>query len=156
MSNNRNTNQGNKLRTYRIFKNDYHLEPYISTLKFSKTRSYLAKFRLSSHKLPIETGRYNKTPINERVCPCNNTKNEVGDEKHLLLSCSFNKELRTKLFHEISTFHTHFTEINNDDKFIFLMKTTDTNILIKICLYIENSMNQFTKHSKHEVNYQNF
>ena len=45
----------------------------------------MIKFRLGSHKLKIETGRWNRTPRAERLCT---TCCELGDEFHILYNCS--------------------------------------------------------------------
>ena len=44
----------------------------------------MIKFRLGSHKLRIETGRWSRIPRNERTC---STCNELADEFHLLYEC---------------------------------------------------------------------
>ena len=46
--------------------------------------SEIIKFRLGSHYLPIETGRWNRTPRHERLC---NFCGEFGDEKHVIYNC---------------------------------------------------------------------
>ena len=47
--------------------------------------SEIIKFRLGSHYLPIETGRWNRTPRPERLCTfCG----ELGDERHIIYNCS--------------------------------------------------------------------
>ena len=44
----------------------------------------IIKFRLGSHKLPIETGRWKGLDRSDRICPqCN----VLGDEEHYLYSC---------------------------------------------------------------------
>ena len=48
---------GNKLRTYRLFKQDYKVEPYISCIRPKLQRSAFAKFRCGVAPLRIETGR---------------------------------------------------------------------------------------------------
>ena len=50
-------NDWNKLRTYRIFKTNIKQEKYTQTLN-QKQRQILCKFRISSHDLEIEKGRY--------------------------------------------------------------------------------------------------
>ena len=45
----------------------------------------MVKFRVGCHNLPIETGRWNRTPRNERLC---GTCGVIGDEHHVLNSCS--------------------------------------------------------------------
>ena len=47
-----------KLRTFKMFKNNYKMENYIS-LKVDKHLIFnLAKFRISNHQFEIETGWY--------------------------------------------------------------------------------------------------
>ena len=45
----------------------------------------MIKFRLGSHRLPIETGRWSRIPRNERVCT---NCGVLGDEDHALYHCS--------------------------------------------------------------------
>ena len=47
--------------SYRIFKTDFALEPYLLTLSYNN-RITLCKFRVSDHKLPIEMGRHLNIP----------------------------------------------------------------------------------------------
>ena len=53
------TNQG-KLRTYALFKNVFQKEKYLSVIKDTDIRKCFMSFRISSHKLEIERGRYKK------------------------------------------------------------------------------------------------
>ena len=50
--------EGSKLRMYAIFKNNIRFEKYLSEIKTPKIRIQISKFRLSTHKLMIETGRH--------------------------------------------------------------------------------------------------
>jgi hypothetical protein len=52
---------GNKLRTYRLFKDQFVFEPYLNWGTYNQ-RNILTKFRISSHKLEIEKGRYMNIP----------------------------------------------------------------------------------------------
>ena len=59
-----------KLRTYKLFKLTSGMEPYlISNPRLSYIHA-IARFRISSHTLEIETGRHRrpKVPIEERTC----------------------------------------------------------------------------------------
>ena len=48
--------------------------------------SSLLKFRLSNHRLPVETGRWENTPLEDRKCIlCR--KYDIGDEFHYLFVC---------------------------------------------------------------------
>ena len=50
-----------KLRTYYTFKPFFKKEPYLSEIKSREERICLTQFRLSSHQLEIERGRYKKS-----------------------------------------------------------------------------------------------
>ena len=64
------THGGNKLRTYRTFKNTYSTEPYVRIITHKKIRSAYAKFRCEVAPINIELCRYGLTriPVEERVC----------------------------------------------------------------------------------------
>ena len=58
----KNQPNGNKLRTYRIFKKCYESETYLFVNELSKSEiSTFAKLRISSHDLHMEKGRHRKT-----------------------------------------------------------------------------------------------
>ncbi len=53
----------------------------------------IMRFRLGSHMLPVETGRFDNTPRLERVCTfCDS--GAVGDEQHLLMECAATAAVR--------------------------------------------------------------
>ena len=92
-------NQGNKMRTYRLFKttDNYKCEDYLHQVTNTRHRIALTKLRLSNHKLAIETGRYSrpfKKPA-ERTCPI--CKIEMEDEYHFLNICPAYQEKRSSL-----------------------------------------------------------
>jgi hypothetical protein len=92
-----------KLRTYKTFKTDFRLEPYLSSPYNPHYNLALLRFRISSHNLCIETGRYTrpKTPEEDRLCIyCN--KNEVENEIHFLINCPNYTQERIQLLEEIS------------------------------------------------------
>ena len=67
----RNNNMSNKLRTYKLFKDQFQLEHYLKCQLPNKHRAALTKLRVSCHKLAIETGRYHKPaplPVDHRLC----------------------------------------------------------------------------------------
>ncbi len=57
----------NKLQTYRKNKRSILTEPYVIAPLSKCQRSALAKFRCGVAPLRIETGRYTKTPEEERL-----------------------------------------------------------------------------------------
>ena len=53
----------------------------------------IIRFRCGSHCLPIETGRWSRTPREHRLCP---SCRVVGDEHHFLFDCSdFHRDFQT-------------------------------------------------------------
>ena len=57
--------------------------PYLELNKDTITNDII-RFRLGSHFLPIETGRWCRKPRNERIC---GTCKIVGDEEHYVYHC---------------------------------------------------------------------
>ena len=76
---------GNKLRTYRLFKTTFELEPYLYLTKIIKHRVTVT--RISCHSLEIERGRYHKpTSIPARPCSCKDCEC-VEDGLHFVCVC---------------------------------------------------------------------
>ena len=70
---------------YRIFKTNLDFEKYLVNLN-QRDRIALCKFRCGTNKLPITTGRYQRTEIHNRICTiCKNS--QIGDEFHYLFEC---------------------------------------------------------------------
>ena len=68
--------------TYRIFKHNIKFEPYLKLLPESLSFPIL-KFRLSNHKLPVETGRWENIILDDRkylLCQ----SESIGNEFHYL------------------------------------------------------------------------
>ena len=105
-------NNSNRFETYSRFKHTFQVETYLNILLDKKFRISLSKFRLSSHNLAIERGRYENIPRNERKCIfCN--LNVIESEYHLLLVCPFYIELRRKYF---KPYFCHWPTLNKFDK----------------------------------------
>ena len=76
-----------KGKNYYLFKQDLNFENYLINLS-TKHYGSLLKFRLSNHRLPVETGHWENTPLDEwkcNLCP----KNDIGDEFHYLFTCDY-------------------------------------------------------------------
>ena len=60
------------------------------------TRVTFSQFRLSSHCLRVETGRWSRTPRESRHCTCVTNLNQmpIQDEEHVVSDCSLSKQLR--------------------------------------------------------------
>ncbi len=75
--------------------------------------------------LRIETGRYERLPVEQRVCEVCDS-DYVEDEMHFLISCNAFTEERTQLVTHVSQFVANFNKLSLKDKFIVLM--SDPNI----------------------------
>ena len=128
-----------KLRTYKLFKREFRLEPYLISPKNIHYSLALLKFRISSHNLHIETGRYsrpNKTPVNERFCHYCSSQ-AVEDEPHFLLDCSLYDIERKHLFDTVEQrVVSTFSSFPYEDKFIFLMSSVEPIVVDAMSKYI--------------------
>ena len=77
-------------RMYRLLKSSFDFEPYLMKLPATVTK-FMIKLRTRNHRLPIEKGRWNKIPLEERTCHLCNS--DLGDEYHYILVC---KEFSTE------------------------------------------------------------
>ena len=76
-----------KLRNYKLFKNNYEVEPYVLCFLNREKRSLVAQLRSGILPLQVEVGRWQGIPVEERICPgCN--LNQVEDECHFLFKCN--------------------------------------------------------------------
>jgi hypothetical protein len=122
----RNGQNGNKLRTYRLYKHDVKSAPYVLQNISRFERRTMALFRSGALPLAYETGRYSRqsVPVNERLSVyCN--WGRVENEKHFLMECNLYDDLRYNLFFEISKFVDNFHTLDIDTKFVKLMTCLD-------------------------------
>ena len=129
-----------KLRTYKLFKLSYCLEPYLNSTLSRKTFTNLARFRLSSHNLKIETGRHEKpkVPPENRICTkCNS--NEIEDEMHCLLSCNSNNSARNILFSRICPKIVNFSNLSKKSQFVVILSNKDPEIMHALGEFLNES-----------------
>ena len=79
-----------------MYKNYLSLETekYLS-ISNHRYRNAMCKFRVSAHSLEIETGRYFRIALQERICKCC-TSNSIESEYHFWLVCPLYTDLRRK------------------------------------------------------------
>ena len=85
--------------TYRQLNPDLSVDVcYLNSENVSEfNRIAYSQFRLSGHKLAIETGRWNRRgrgrlPVEERLCPCGSVQTEI----HVLESCPLTNNIRNR------------------------------------------------------------
>ena len=76
---------------YKLIKNTFAFENYLVTLPF-KLRKALVQIRTRNNRLPIETGRWQQIPRDERICFL--CKANIGDEFHFILECKELNDVR--------------------------------------------------------------
>ena len=126
---------GNKLRTYRKYKETLNIEPYVKMTMSRDHRRILAKFRCCNIPLAVETGRYtkSKTPHAERLCKlCDSAA--VGDEFHFFIDCDFHSDIRYELFHYATNAYNEFTSLTSERKLIHLMQTSSIQLKLDYML----------------------
>ena len=104
-------------------------EQYLDSITERKYKIALCRFRLSSHKLEIERGRYFNIPREERKCKLCHT-NFVENEYHFLLVCPLYRELRKNYF---KSYYCKWPTLNKFDQ---LMSSTSKNELRNLSKYI--------------------
>jgi hypothetical protein len=125
-----------KLISYRKFKTTNCFEPYLDLVVNKKTRSSLAKFRISAHRLNIELGRYQKVKRDKRICgSCD--LNVIEDEIHFLSTCPKYTGYREVLFAEANKYCVNFRYLNDEAKFIWLMSAENKNIIQAVGTYLK-------------------
>ena len=111
---------GNKLRTYRLFKNNLSLEPYLS-MKNYEQRILLSKLRINNHNLEIERGRHWGLQAKERICKlC---------LKDFLLKCEALLNVWTPFIDLINNNNYNFKHLDIREQFIWLMSNEDNFII---------------------------
>ena len=123
-----------KLRTYAIFKKEQGYEQYLTDIKNVSIRNSVTKFRLSNHKLMIESGRHRGEGACERFCPF--CPGSLEDESHFLFSCPTYRVQRLSFLAPITGSVHNFRVLPNHQKMELVMSCMDQNI----CNYISTSM----------------
>ena len=108
---------GNKLKTYRTFKNEFITKTYLGIIVHKKYRSAYAKFRCGVAPLKIEIGRYgvNRVPAEEQLC---DVCNSVEDKFHVLMKCLLYRDARGIRINSISDVSDVFADLPQKRKSI--------------------------------------
>ena len=82
---------------YHSIKKNYSPSACIDSTRKNPLTRTLVRFRISCHNLRVETGRYDKIVLVERICPlCTGSK--IENEIHLLLDCEkYSSKIETKI-----------------------------------------------------------
>lgn len=125
-----------KLRTYLLFKDKFETSSYLIGMKNRVNRSLYAKFRLGILQLEVESGRFNQTPLEERICKLCNL-NAIENELHFLCTCPQYAELRQGLYNYVSMVCPEFNVFSTIEKFKFLL--SNDNFTKNVITYLSNA-----------------
>lgn len=114
-------------KIYRLFKEKFEQSKYLKILPNSYCKTFI-RFRTRNTKIPVEVGRWNGTPFDERICTF--CSKDVGDEYHYILSCTHFKETRPNFI------KPSYLARPNTQKFKNLMNSENANELRKLCQFI--------------------
>ena len=137
----RNNENGNKLRLYRIHKSRLEPEPYVTQFIHRNQRKIVARLRSGSLPIAVETGRYSrpKIPLENRICTlC--SQNFIEDEIHFLIDCEQYSDLRYDLFTSILEIHADFESLPSLVKYCLLM--SEETIQCKLARTVLNMYNR--------------
>ena len=91
----------------------------------------ISKLRLSSHCLSVETGRYKRIPLENRLCPLCSV--DIEDEFHFILICPHYQNLRVTLLKR------YYYVRPSVYKFIQLLSTQNVKELCNLGKFIKNA-----------------
>ena len=135
----KNLNSQSKLRTYRLFKNEYKSDNYVHMNLSKSIRSKLAKLRSGTLPLRIETGRFERIDVDERVCKfCDVIPPCVETEYHFMFECARYINLRVVFLNHVLRFYPNFVNLEVSQKWDIVMN--DKTIIAKTGHYICNAM----------------
>ena len=118
----------NKLRTYRLFKENLICENYLNEINIISYRKALTKLRGGLLDLRANTGRYENINYNDRICKmCNDS---IEDEYHFLLECNIYDDIRSNFIPAF--YYTH----PSHNKFKLLMNKKNIATLLNIARYV--------------------
>ena len=121
--------------TYRIFKHNIMLEPYLKLLPESLSFPIL-NFRLSNHKLHVETGRWESIILDDRKCLLRQSES-IGNEFQYLFECSFFETSRQKYL------PAYYIIRLNTYKLDLLLNSTHYTLLKNLSIFIKIVLKSF-------------
>ena len=121
-------------------KKTHQFEPYLNINNFQHRRA-ITKIRTSSHKLEIETGRWDNTNRNDRICK-NCKIDEIEDEIHFLFECRMHVTERNDLFKILKTdFNLDLSNFpTNEEKINQIFSSDDLAMLNAFGKFIQHGL----------------
>lgn len=130
---------GNKLRTYRKFKNDFKMEQFLHTDIDKFALSNFIRIRISNCNLNIEKGRHFNIPVEQRICEL--CHDGIEDEFHFLMQCKELQSQRVELIKNIVDIVPSFSDLSREEQFLFMLTSNDLDICKVLITGINNMYN---------------
>ena len=140
-----------RLHLYRHLKKDFKIEPYLKHIRKFKYRKAMTAFRIGSHKLEIETGRYvRRANIHnlhnhdvhikreDRFCTLCYEESRIkviGDEKHAIVHCPSFYHQRLKLLTQFESICPNFNNLKDSER-VFYMLTCENECVVKVSKFL--------------------
>ena len=99
--------------------------------------STVTKIKISNSKLSIEIGTYNRTPLQDRICPL--CEDGIEDEFHFLIKCKSLELTINEFFTKLENIVPSFSSMSDEEKFNFILKSNDFDIC-SVCAIGINDM----------------
>lgn len=123
------TDNSSRGKYYSNFKTEFCFEPYLIRLK-EASRLYICKARTCNLKIPIETGRWNRIPENERICTL--CGSDIGNELHYIAHCSNNSVTEIRNEYIPPYYRTNPTP----HKFYGMLKYCNIKVLTHLSIFL--------------------
>ena len=130
-----NIDQKSKLYLFSNLKQNLSVESYLSISNF-EYRKLITKLRISEHNLLIEKGRHLNIPREQRLCShckC------IDDEKHFLLHCTTNSELRSSFLNILNTENQIFNNLSESEKLSYILNPSTPSQVNKLGSFLKKS-----------------
>ena len=117
-----------KIRFLSSIKSEFKLEQYLDHINNPSHRKQLTQFRVSCHSLHIESGRYNKTSREQRLCE-NCDFNEIEDECHFSLKCKYYERQRKDLISILQNKTNMMIRFETFNDLLQILSSNDSEII---------------------------
>ena len=87
----------------------------------------MTRLRISAHSLAIENGLYTTPPTTVENRTCKNCTGDIGNEYYFFIECYKYSIDQTDLYIGFKEKCTHFTSLDDKDKFIYML-TADIDV----------------------------
>ncbi len=129
-----------KPRTYCVIKNSYSDESYVKYNLTRRQRSLCAQLRSGTLPIALETGRFNATPEEDRVCLLCDLGG-IENEIYFLFHCPIYDGIRSVLFSKMSSIIADFFWLDDYEKLELCLRSGTYFVAAFICKAWEKQQN---------------